>query len=229
MNLQRDTAPPGDRLLWRVGAGPRPQLLDIRPSFLGRHVAVFLDDQKIGDLDKPDRRHPWSTFEFEAGAHRYTVALTLGVASFGVEVFCDGLSLVNGRTVVAAERDAPRPISGYASWTGVNISGVSSSQLAPRWVRISGFASVIMLAVSFGLLRSYPVGAVPFSVGGFGLLFMFLRTWIIATARTHRYLLSRPEMDDVRRLASLALVFAGIPIVSGLLLGAAYAVASSLR
>jgi hypothetical protein len=189
---------------------------------------VFLDDQKVGDLDKPDRRHPWSTFEFEAGAHRYTVALTPGVASLGVEVFCDGLSLVNGRTVVAAERDAPRPISGYESWTRVNVSGVSSSQLAPRWVRISGLSFVIMLAVSLGLLRSYPVGAIPFSVSSFGLFLLFLRTWLIATSRAHRYLLSRPELGDAQRMAALAAVFAGIPIMGGLLLGASLAIATAL-
>ena len=49
----------------------------------------------------------------------------------------------------------------------------------------------------------------PFSTGGVVLLLLFVREWLVVTAKAHRYLLTRRDLGDWVRLLAIATVFLG--------------------
>jgi hypothetical protein len=71
-----------------------------------------------------------------------------------------------------------------------------------------------------GLLAPIPVGAprlltyVLLMAATYAALGVWLRSWFIVLDRVHARLLARPNLGDAPRLASLAAVFVGYPLVS---------------
>ena len=110
--------------------------------------------------------------------------------------------------------------SRYEEWTHVNITGVSSSAVAPRWVLFTAGASVGSIAVAVALLRATTAGGLLLALGGLLLLLLFVRAWLVITAKAHRYLSSRGDLSDVIRLLMIATVFVAVPLVGLLVVGA---------
>lgn len=86
-------------------------------------------------------------------------------------------------------------------------------------VATAGFVAI--LVVAFGALRSGGLRGGLVFVGLWGLVLLFLRAWLIATARTRGYLVTRSDWGDVARVAALAGVFLTIPVV-GAVVGYAF-------
>jgi hypothetical protein len=91
-------------------------------------------------------------------------------------------------------------------------------RVAPRWVRNGVIICLILLVIGFGALRTGVVRGGLLLVGLYGLLGLFLRTWLIVTAQTRQWLVDHPDWGDGRRFAALVAVLLGIPVV-GLVLG----------
>ncbi len=112
-------------------------------------------------------------------------------------------------------------MSRFEPWTRGPLTGISSSRIAPGWVRIGVVVCLVLLVIGFGALRSGPFRGGLTLVGLYGLMALFLRTWLVVTARTRQWLVARSDWGDVRRFAALAAVLLGILLV-GLILGAAF-------
>jgi hypothetical protein len=112
-------------------------------------------------------------------------------------------------------------MSRFEAWTRGSLTGISSLRIAPMWVTLATAGFVAILVVAFGTLRSGEFRGGLVFVGLWGLVLLFLRTWLIATARTRRYLITRSDWGDVPRLAALAGIFVTIPAV-GAVVGYAF-------
>jgi hypothetical protein len=106
----------------------------------------------------------------------------------------------------------------FDAWTRGSLTGISSLRIAPRWVVVATVGFSALLVVAFGALRSGELRGGLVFVGLWGLALLFMRTWLIATARTRRYLVSRPDWGDFPRLAALAGAFLLIPAVGAVAL-----------
>ena len=106
--------------------------------------------------------------------------------------------------------------SRFERWTQTNITGVSSSRLVPRWWLLGMAASIVLIAVGVGVLRSGTGAALSFGLGTVVLVPLFLREWFVITAKGYQYLRSKPDLPDDLRLLMLAGLFLVIPILGGL-------------
>lgn len=102
----------------------------------------------------------------------------------------------------------------------MNITGVSSSAVAPRWVLFTAGASLGAIALAVALLRATTAGGLLLALVGLLLLLLFVRAWLVITAKAHRYLSSRDDLSDVVRLLMIATVFVAVPVVGLLVVGA---------
>jgi hypothetical protein len=118
--------------------------------------------------------------------------------------------------------------SRFERWTNTNITGVSSSAVAPRWAVITAAASVIAILVAVFVIRSGAVAAVLFGAAAWVLMALLVTRWLVLTAKTRRYLVARHDLGDWARLAILAGVFMSIPVGAALVLVAILAVAQAL-
>ena len=210
-----DARRPRGRLLWRLGAGATPKLLDVRERLLSPSVDIFIDDESVASLPKPTRQNPWVTADISVpGAGTHTVALSRAPWGLVAEVFKDGMSLADGRSLEQARADAPPPMDAYARATGLAISGVSTSRLFPRWVALAAVLALLSLAGAM-VLRTGVVGAELILVGSVLGTVVFIRTWLVFTAKVHARLL-HDHHGSAARFAALVAVFLAVPL--GLLL-----------
>lgn len=216
---QRQPAQDG-RLTWRIDTAGGSHILDVHPSPVSSIVSMTVDGRMVGRTGKPTMVEPWSSLTFTVDGHEITVALTPGSLVMNVEVFRDGASLVDGRSLGEARSLAPRARSRYEQWTHTNITGVSSSAIAPPLVVALSLSAIAAILVALMLLRTGAVAGILIFVGGFVLQILFVRGWFIATARVHRYLVGRHGLADLVRLGLIAAAFVAIPV------GAAIAILS---
>jgi hypothetical protein len=101
-------------------------------------------------------------------------------------------------------------MSGFERWTNVGITGVSTSRLGPPWVIFGAAACLAMIFVAMVGYRSGVFRGALVAVGLVGLALLFLRTWLILTARTRRFLVARPDWDDNTRLAVFLVTYVAI-------------------
>ena len=118
--------------------------------------------------------------------------------------------------------------SRFERWTNTNITGVSSSRLAPRWALSAGAISIGAMVVAIAVLRSGVAAAVLFTIGAVVAMVLFVSRWFVITAKARRYLVTRGDLGDWTRIAILAAIYVLIPVGTGLLLVAIVAVAPTV-
>lgn len=106
-------------------------------------------------------------------------------------------------------------MSRFEAWTDCNITGVSSSPIAPRWVIAATIVSLILLMVAAVGWQSGLIRGGLLLIAFATLLLLFLRTWSVVTARARQQLLLRNDWSDGTRLALLTAVFLLIPLAGG--------------
>jgi hypothetical protein len=206
------TARPTGRLHWRLPGSPTEHVLDVMPSLLPR-VRLVVDGRIVATVGKPSRSRPWVEREIEVDGRDFTVVLSLDFPDFAADVFMNGASLMDGRTLADARRAAPKAVTGFEAWTYPPVSDVARIRLAPAW-----FVAMVLVALATltaaGLVRPAeplrtPLVALLTSV----YVIVFVRTWAILIARTHRWLGGRSDLPDLTRMVLFVGVIAAIPFV----------------
>ena len=203
-----------ERLLWHVETSTGVHLVDILPSAFGGSVAVELDGRKVAGLAKPTDARTSSMATFDLDGSSLAVLLTVAHPVMHVEVFRDGVSLADGRTMEAARRSVPAPVPRFERWTDTNLTGVSSAAIAPAWLWATTAVAILVVIAGVAAARSVVVAM----IGGWVLIGIFVRGWLIVTARAHRYLRGRADLGDWTRLALLSGAFLAVPIASAVIL-----------
>ena len=88
-------------------------------------------------------------------------------------------------------------MSRFEPWTRGPLTGISSSRIAPGLVRIGVVVCLVLLVIGFGALKVRPFQRGLTLVGLYGLMALFLRTWLVVTARTRQWLVARSDWGDV--------------------------------
>lgn len=210
------TARPTGRLHWRLPGASSEHVLDVTPSLLGR-VRLIVDGRIVATVPKPSRSLTWVEREIEMDGREFIVVLSHDPPDLTTDVFMEGVSLIDGRTLAEAHRAAPRALKGFEAWTFSPVTGVAVSRIAPPWL-------IALLLVMFGLLTVgslvRPADPWPTVFGRvFGIAYSLgvLRTWAILTARTHRWLRARSNLAEFTKLA----LFVGATVVIGLIVSIA--------
>ena len=210
------TARPTGRLHWRLPGASSEHVLDVTPSLLGR-VRLIVDGSIVATVRKPSRSLPWVEREIELDGREFTVVLSHDPPDLTTDVFMDGVSLIDGRTLADARRAAPLALKGFDAWTFPPITGVAVSRIAPPWLIAVLLVMFGSLAIG-GLVR--PADPWPTIFGrffGIASSLVVLRTWAILVARTHRWLETRSDLAALTKLA----LFVGAMVVIGLILSVA--------
>jgi len=202
------------RLSWRVQSDSGAHLVDIRIPLVGRDAAIELDGRRIASIRRPTIDRPWSEATANLDGSPITVTLTWDHVAPLTDVFVESRSLRDGRSLEEARQSAPNPVRGYERWFATNIGGIASLCLAPPWViALVLISTVALLAIAaLGLAGTLPALIAGGSILAVGLL--LVRSWLIVTARTHAYLMGRPDLGEVARALVLVAVFAGFPILA---------------
>jgi hypothetical protein len=185
------------------------------PGLLGS-VQVVLDGQVVGSMPKPTPVRPWIEHRLELEGHEYTVTLSADPAAFGVEVFRDGESLLDGRSLRVARQEAPLGVTRFEAWTTdlVTVPWVADSRVAPGWLVALVILAFAAISAGFILLQGGLAAAILGGPGILAMMFVMLRTWAIAIARTRRALVNRTSWGDVTKLG----VFYLLVLLSGIAL-----------
>lgn len=121
------------------------------------------------------------------------------------------------RSELQASEDerSKHPVTGFEAWTRGGLTGISTLRVAPPWVLALTLVFVVALVLALGAWRSGPVRGALVFVGLWGIVLLFLRTWLIATARARNYLVTRTDWSDAARLAIIGALVLLVPIVAG--------------
>jgi len=210
-----------ERLLWHVETAIGTRLVDVLPSAVGGSVTVNVDGRTVVRLDKPTDAQTSSIATFDLDGSRIDVLLSVAHPVMHVELFRDWVSLADGRTLDAARRSVPAPVPRFERWTNTGLTGVSTAPIAPGWVLATIMVAILAVIAGVAVARSAPLAM----IGMWVLIAVFLRAWLILTARVHRYLRTRSDLGDWTRLALLSGAFLAVPMVTGaILVGALLAV-----
>ena len=216
------------RIHWEIPGAGGDHVLDVLPAVVGSRVHVRLDGVVALDLRKPTPQSPWQYGELQVDDEIVGLALIWNVAGMHTDLFRNGSSNVDGRSIDEARASAPTPMTGYQLWFHGSITGVSSSRVMPPGLRVAvGCAIAGILAA--GLLR-FPnlVEATVLEVSFVIMMVAYLWGWAVVTARANRHLLGHPEFGDVRRVVAIGAVFLGFPVVTALVIAGAVALARML-
>jgi hypothetical protein len=185
--------------------------LTLVPSFVRPWVAVEIDGRPMTRLRTPSRREPWRAATLHLDGVTITVALIHAWIGMRTDVFVEGRSLSDGRTIAEVRAQGPIPVRGYERWFG--------DFVAERW-RPSRWETAYVAAIC-GLLVGLPYAVVGI-IGGrapviaiaaglaaaaaISFVFLTLIAWSGLLGRLNVRLLARPDLGDWRR----ALIFLGI-------------------
>lgn len=212
------------RLDWSITPNQEVHRLEVRPSTIGGHVSIYLDGKHVLQIRKPSKQHPWSEGSLSIEGTDITVLLRLVFPAVDVDVFVNGVSARDGRSITAVRRLDPLPMSRYEAWINIKTApGVSPTEFAPSWFRLAFALCIVTIASGLIVLRTVGIDGLPpgflavvvASLGVVGIGLLAIRTWLVATERVHRYLLQHPELGDLRRLMILAATFVGLPVGAG--------------
>jgi hypothetical protein len=207
-----------ERLHWLIPTGGRGHELDLLPGVIGRSVRVVLDGLTVARLTRPSQQHPWREMEVTIGGQTVVVALTWHFPVMRTDVFADGRSLLDGRTIEAARQAAPPPRSDYeVRLGGLYRAGVPATRpLITPLMAVLGLASIVALIV---LIVREPVVDGPLAgllaaVAVLSLTMIWFRSWAVIADRAHAWLMARPELGDPARLLAFFGAFIGYAVVS---------------
>lgn len=208
-----------DQLHWTIDTPRGPRSLDLIPAVVGSTVSVEVDGRTVSRLPKPSARHPWTQVGISVDGTPLDIGLTVREFAMWTDVFRDGRSLRDRRTLDAAIGAAPQPVSGYESWFGVPFTLTKGSprlRVAVALVAV-GASTVLLLAAA---RATGAVAAAAFLVAVAAILLGWVWSWLAATVTAHRFLLRHADWGDYRRALLLCGSFAGYGVAT-LALGAA--------
>jgi hypothetical protein len=220
-----------ERLHWTLDIDGKSHILDLLPGVLGT-VAIEVDGRHVGEVRKPAPQRPWVEATVEIDGEPVIVAVRWHRPVIHTDLFVDGRSVRDGRTIEAARVAAPKPASNYETWIGglyrYRIPGRPA--VMTRWMAVAGVISLLALAVIFiWMVRpsGVVVGAVAL-VAMVVLFFVWFASWTALTTRVHLALLDRPELDDTRRVAWFTAALLGYPVLSVAVIVLVYGIARTL-
>ena len=144
------------------------------------------------------------------GDHEVTVALSGRALDVSTDVFQDGVSLIDGRSLDEARAAAPVAVGRFEGWTAGPVTGVSSTRLVPPLLVPVAIASLALMAIGVIVIGPGVLGAALLAVGMIGWFVpVLMRTWLVGVAKFRQYLVGRDDLAHEIRLGLLALVFLG--------------------
>jgi hypothetical protein len=212
------------RLVWSIIANQEVHRVEVRPSSIGGHVAIYLDGKPALQIRKPSTRCPSSEASLSVEGTEITILLRFAFPAMDVDVFVDGVSARDGQLLAAVQPLASLPVSRYEAWVNIRTApGVSPTEFAPSWFRLAFAICIVTIATGLTVLRTVSIDSRPpgllavvvASLGVVGIGLLAIRTWLVATERVHRYLLQHPKFGDLRRLMILIAIFVGLPVAAG--------------
>ncbi len=222
---------PTHRLLWTVLVDGIAHRLTLVPSFVRPWVAVEIDGRPVTRVRTPNGRAPWREAAVDIDGVRITIALIHAWIGMRTDVFVEGRSLTDGRTIQEVRSQGPVPVRGYERWFG--------DMVAERWRPTRGetayvLALSIMLAGLPYTLLGIVNGRAPLvalasgiaAAAAISFVFLVVIGWSGLLGRLNGRLLARPELGDWRR-AVLFLAALAIPplLVFVVVVAVAYALA----
>ncbi len=207
-----------ERLHWTFEVGGRAHVLDILPAAVIRSVALELDGQPVRHVPKPTSQHPWRETTIEADGTSAVVALIWHRPVMRTDLFVEGRSMVDGRSLEAARATAPRALTAYEAWVGDFYGGERppSRPLLPRPMAALLLVALLAVLAPF-VVTSRPSGipaAVVVLVASVSIFILWLRSWMVVLERAHTYLLRRADLGDGRRFLGFFAVLVGYPIAT---------------
>ena len=207
-----------ERLHWTVELGGVGHVIDLIPAVTLRTVAIEVDGRTIGHVEKATPQRPWRETALEIDGTPVVFAAIWNRPVMHTDVFVDGRSLRDRRTIEIARASAPEPETNYEVWIGGlfrrTVPGRRS--FLPRWMAAMAAVSLVALVLLF-VWMARPSGVVAAAVVVVAMVVLFLiwfRSWAIVIERVHLALLDRPDLDDRRRLAWFFAAFLAYPVLS---------------
>jgi hypothetical protein len=188
-----------------------------------------LDDIAVLDLRKPTPQHPWQFGRLQVDGETLGIALTWNIAGMHTDLFRNGLSIVDGRSLDEARASAPAPVTGYQLWFRGPLTGVSSSRLIPPGLRFAVECAIAGVLATGLLHLPNLVAAAVLAASLVILMVAYLWVWAVVTARANQYLLGHEELGDARRVVAIGAVFLGYPVVTLVVIALAVAFARMLE
>ena len=186
------------RILWQGRIAELALISSGRDIVIVVRGAHILGEIEICRIAKPEGENPWSEAEFDHDGHRvHVISEWRPDPPVSSLVFIDGVSLKDGRTLEAWQRDRPRPKDRY-------------EQMYERMTYLRGAGAVIFASwFVFGLARRAPALLThsPFVWIGTPVL---LCAALLATGRFADWLLARRNISALVRTLLLAYAFVGV-------------------
>ena len=207
-----------ERLRWNVEAGGAAHGLDLIPAAIARTVSVEVDGRTIGRIPKPTPQRPWREATFLIDGQPIEVALAWHFPVMQTDVFIDGRSIRDGRSIDAARAEAPRALTNYEVWLGglFRMPPLGSRPRPPRaWPAVVTACVaiwVVVLAASPLASSFRQVAAAALAISGLLLMLALLWTMGAVGHRVHVALLARPGLGDWR-VALWFAAFIGYPLL----------------
>ena len=211
-----------ERLHWTFEIDGDRHTIDLLPTLLTGSVNVDLDGRRVTRLSKPRPQDPWRERALVVGGRAVLVAV-IWAAVMQTDVFIDGRSVLDGRSIDERRRDAPEAVHGYELWFGRFVGG----GVLPTTLEVAYLAAI---AGVFGLITVAALwvrGVEPPRVALGGILYaaalflilMGVQLWFGLTGEVNRRLLARPDLGDARRVALISIAFIGLPVALLLAVG----------
>lgn len=200
-----------DLLHWSIATDRGAHTLDIVPAFVGRGASIEVDGVGVLRIPKPSVQRPWSEGEILVDGAGIIIALIWHDLVMHTDVFQDGVSLVDGRSVSQAREAPPAPIAGYERWFRTNFT-LTRGSLTPRWtaaLMLSGFVALVVIALSHA---SGTIAGSIALIGCWAMIIAWVWYWLAFTVTVHRRLLRRPRDGDFMRAGILASSFLAFPL-----------------
>jgi hypothetical protein len=183
-------------------------------------VSVAVDGRVALRLPKPRFQDPWREARVAIGSHTVVVAL-IHAFVLQTDVFVDGQSLIDGRSIDEARAAAPASLRGYNLWFRDHLFVGWPSWEELGWQIAFGLVGTVVLALVFVVEGGPPDRALAVAlvvVSLMSLLVMSLVFWDRAVRWINTRLLAHTNWGDARRTLALMAAFLGLPVVAFMLL-----------
>ncbi len=200
--------PRRDKLHWSLTLDGQPHTLELLPGAFGSSVRITVDGNRRGSVRKPTRSEPWRLVPLDVAGTRIEVALTWALAAMESEVFVEGRSVIDGRSVGDAQRNAPDAISRYEDIVGAwfRYDRPTPEPLFERWGKVA-LGLTVLVFVIVALLAPVPQGLprlvaylawMPAVLASFA---AWVRSIGVVLARAHVWLIERNDLSTAVRVA----------------------------
>jgi hypothetical protein len=187
----------------------RPHRIEVVGDGAGIHISVRLDDVVVGRVVAPIETRPWEEIALPVEGSQAAVGIWWTMASPKADLFVDGRSVSNRRSIELVRADASRPIRGFDRWFGYwPWLGIDWLPLPPIWSAPIAIGLIALLNVIPLAERGLRLAtAIALALGWFWI-------WAGLVVRATRWLRARRELNSWLRLAAYLGVFGGFPALS---------------